>query len=144
MLKLQGAPSATVFPPQTAADDASLNNNPPAPVPPMPQDDPSQQTMPEPPTDANQEEQEVTGKEEIQQLAGKLSQAIRDYNASLPQPDTEVNKFAAGMVISAAVDGLDSKDRKAILKKVTKGVENEDEDDVDMEETVPQENIAKE
>lgn len=140
MLKLQGAPSATVLPPQTAADDASLNNNPPAPVPPMPQDAPSQQTTPEPPAEANQGEQEATGKEEIQQLAGKLSQAIRDYNASLPQPDAEVNKFAAGMVISAAVDGLDGKDRKAILKKVTKGVE--DEDDANTEEDVPQENVA--
>ncbi len=108
----------------------------------MPQDDPSQQTMPEQPAGANQGEQEATGKEEIQQLAGKLSQAIRNYNASLPQPDAEVNKFAAGMVISAAVDGLDSKDRKAILKKVTKGVE--DGDGANAEEEVPQENVAQE
>ena len=107
-------------------DDSFMNqdplpgNNPqgqaPAPMPNTPMPD---SPLPETPTD-EQPEQEG-GKDGIQQMAGQLSQMIRDYNSEQPQPDVETNKFAAGMVIAAAIKDLDEKDRKDILKKLKAG-----------------------
>lgn len=63
-------------------------------------------------------------KKYIQQLTGKLSQKLRSYNESLPQPDVDLNKFVAGMIVKQAVDGLSPDDTNEILNKV-KGDEEE-------------------
>lgn len=93
---------------------------------------------PEEPTTASEEKQgEEGGKEGIQQMAGQLSQMIRDYNAEQPQPDAETNKFAAGMVVAAAIKDLDEKDRKDILKKLKAGDYDSAEPSEEPAEDVP-------
>ena len=62
----------------------------------------------------------------IQQLTGKLSQSLRQYQNDLPSPDTDLNKYVAGMILKQATNGLTDKDTKEILKKM-----KNDEDDVD-------------
>lgn len=73
--------------------------------------------------EANEEEDP---KRFIEQLSGKLSQSLRSYQEGLPQPDADTAKYAAGMVIKAAVEGLSQEDIKDILAKL-------DEDEVDDE-----------
>ena len=65
-------------------------------------------------------------KNEIQKLSGELSQKIRDYNGAQETPDAETNKFAAGMVISAALEGLSEKDKEDILKKLQSDEKNKE------------------
>ena len=66
----------------------------------------------------------------IQQLTGKLSQSLRNYNQSLPQPDADLDKYVAGMIVKQATDGLSQEDRKEILDKVN----NDDVDEQPAEE----------
>lgn len=54
----------------------------------------------------------------IQQLAGKLSQSLRKYNEGLPNPDTDLNKYVAGMTNDAAVEGLNPDDVEEIISKI--------------------------
>lgn len=61
----------------------------------------------------------------IQQLAGKLSQSLRKYNEGLPNPDTDLNKYVAGMTNDAAVEGLNPDDVEEIISKI-KSDENSD------------------
>lgn len=61
----------------------------------------------------------------IQQLAGKLSQSLRKYNEGLPNPDTDLNKYVAGMANDAAVEGLNPDDVEEIISKI-KSDENSD------------------
>lgn len=57
----------------------------------------------------------------IQQLTGKLSQTLRDYNHSLQQPDTDLNKYVAGMIVKQAIEGLSEDDAKEIVDKLNSG-----------------------
>lgn len=54
----------------------------------------------------------------IQQVTGKLSQSLRKYNESLPQPDADLNKYVAGMINAQAVKGLSKEDADEIIKKI--------------------------
>lgn len=83
--------------------------------------------------EANEEEDP---KHYIEQLSGKLSQSLRSYQKDLVQPDTETAKYAAGMVIKAAIEGLTPKDKKDILSKL-----DDNEDNVDDGEDGENENI---
>lgn len=74
-------------------------------------------------------DEENDPKRYIQQLTGKLSQKLRDYNESLGEPDSDLNKYVAGMIVKQAVDGLDETDRSEIIKKVS------DEQSTDNEES---------
>ena len=77
--------------------------------------------------EANEEEDP---KHYIEQLSGKLSQTLRSYQKELVKPDTETAKYAAGMVIKAAIEGLTPKDKKDILSKLEDNEgEAESEDD---------------
>lgn len=62
-------------------------------------------------------------KKYIQQLCGKLSQSLRNYNNEQPQPDTELNKYVAGMINNAASEGLSPEDVKEIIDKIESGEE---------------------
>lgn len=68
-------------------------------------------------------------KKYIQQLSGKLSQELRKYNNDQDQPDEELNKYVAGMIIPQASKGLTDKGKKEIIGKIKKGVTD------DVEET---------
>lgn len=64
-------------------------------------------------------------KKYIQQLTGKLSQSLRSYNENLPQPDADLNKYVAGMIVKQAVEGLSPDDTNEIINKIN----NDDSDD---------------
>lgn len=72
----------------------------------------------------------------IQQLAGKLSQSLRKYNESLPNPDVDLNKYVAGMANDAAVEGLSPEDVEEIINKI-KSDENSDSEN----QETPQDNV---
>ena len=90
----------------------------------------------DPGVEANEEEDP---KHFIEQLSGKLSQSLRSYQEGLPKPDAETAKYAAGMVLKAAIEGLSQKDVKDILNKLD-DEENEfadDGDDENFEDEMP-------
>ena len=69
--------------------------------------------------DAGVEADENTDpKKFIQQLTGKLSQSLRKYNQSLPQPDEDLDKYVAGMIIKQATEGLSQEAVSEILDKL--------------------------
>lgn len=72
-------------------------------------------------------DEESDPKKYIQQLTGKLSQSLRDYNSSLGTPDSDLNKYVAGMIIKQAAKGMDKEDKRGIIDKIN----NEDEEKSD-------------
>lgn len=72
-------------------------------------------------------------KKYIQQLTGKLSQELRKYNDEQPNPDEDLNKYVAGMIIPQASKGLTDKGKNEIIKKVKKGTVDDGEDMGDEE-----------
>lgn len=83
--------------------------------------------------EANEEEDP---KKFIQQLTGKLSQSLRKYNENLPQPDGDLNKYVAGMVVKQCVEGLPQEDKQEILDKVNSDEETpSDNGEMPMDDT---------
>lgn len=80
--------------------------------------------------------EETDPKKFIQQLTGKLSQSLRNYNNDQPQPDAELNKYVAGMIIKQCVEGLSQNDVQEILSKLKK----DDEENIENEE-MPQQDM---
>ena len=68
-------------------------------------------------------------KKYIQQLTGKLSQTLRNYNENLPKPDVDLNKYVAGMINKQATNGLNDNDIKEILDKLNSDEKMSIEDD---------------
>lgn len=66
-------------------------------------------------------------KKQIQQLTGKLSQELRNYNNDQTKPDTELNKYVAGMIIPQASKALTSDDKSEIIDKINNNSDSEDE-----------------
>lgn len=65
----------------------------------------------------------------IEQLTGKLGQALRKYNESQGQPDYELEKFAINSLLSAShTSQMDAEDQKDIIKKVKTGGEKTEVD----------------
>ena len=62
----------------------------------------------------------------IQQLTGKLSQSLRKYQEELPTPDSDLDKYVAGMILKQTTNGLNDEDTKEILGKM-----NGDKSDTD-------------
>lgn len=75
-------------------------------------------------------DEDTDPKRYIQQLTGKLSQKLRAYNSELPSPDTDLNKYVAGMINKQAIEGLDDNDVKEILSKI-KSDESTDDEPID-------------
>ena len=85
---------------------------------------------------------ETDPKKYIQQLTGKLSQELRKYNEEQPNPDEDLNKYVAGMIIPQASKGLTDKGKNEVIKKVKSGtVGDSTEDNEDDEEDVQMESI---
>lgn len=63
-------------------------------------------------------DEETDPKRFIQQLTGKLSQSLRKYNDDNGQPDVDLDKYVAGMVVSQAIKGLSQDDVDEILDKI--------------------------
>lgn len=71
-------------------------------------------------------------KKYIQQLTGKLSQTLGSYNNEKGEPDVELGKYVAGMVVKQAVKGMDEKDKKEIIKKINMTDGDDDGSDEDL------------
>lgn len=83
--------------------------------------------------------EENTPKKEIQKLTGSLSQELRTYNDSQQEPDTELNKYVASMILKQAGKSLTSKDRDEVIKKMDGG----DSEDSNETNDMPMESIKK-
>ena len=83
--------------------------------------------------EANEEEDP---KKFIQQLTGKLSQSLRKYNENLPQPDAELSKYVAGMILKQTIEGLPQEDVNDILEKA----KTDDDDQLSQEQMPIQDN----
>lgn len=86
--------------------------------------------------------EETDPKKFIQQLTGKLSQSLRSYNENLPQPDADLDKYVAGMIIKQAIEGLSPEDTNEILDKV-KGDEAEEMPEQQPQEEMPQQDMEQ-
>ena len=68
--------------------------------------------------DAGVQADEDTDPEEfIQQLTGKLSQSLKDYDEQNPG-NLDLDKYVIGMVVKQAVKGMDEGERKKVIKKI--------------------------
>lgn len=65
-------------------------------------------------------------KKEIQKLSGKLSQELRNYNNDQEKPDTELNKYVAGMIIPQATKSMTSDEKAEVINKIKKGMTDDD------------------
>lgn len=86
--------------------------------------------------------EETDPKKYIQQLTGKLSQSLRSYNENLPQPDADLDKYVAGMIIKQAIDGLSPEDTNEILNKV-KNDNSEEPMMTQPQDDMPQQNMKQ-
>ena len=80
-------------------------------------------------------ENENDPKKEIQKLSGKLSQELRNYNNDQETPDTDLNKYVAGMIIPQATKSMTSDEKSEVINKIKKGMTDDDLDtDVSMDD----------
>lgn len=70
--------------------------------------------------------EETDPKKYIQQLTGKLSQSLRKYNGEQPQPDAELSKYVAGMILKQATEGLSQDDVSDIIEKMNSDEEGQE------------------
>lgn len=103
--------------------------------------------------DAGVEADEDSDPEEfIQQLTGKLSQSLKDYDEQNPGK-LDLDKYVIGMIVKQAVKGMDEGERKKVIKKIketplpsddqmedasTEGVESDPALDGDEEPQTPE------
>lgn len=103
-------------------NDQDMNNMPPA-----DNEDPNQfDTNFDAGVEANEEEDP---KKYIQQLTGKLSQSLRNFNDDNGQADPDLSKYVAGMIVKQCIEGLDPKDVKEIKDKLDTDADEQTEDD---------------
>lgn len=79
-------------------------------------------------------------KKYLQQLTGKLSQELRNYNNEQPNQDTELNKYIAGMIIPQAAKSMTDDDKSDVIKKIKQGVTD---DDGELENNMETESLSK-
>ena len=94
---------------------------------PMMGDEPMGDGMEEPMMDDDMEN-ENDPKKEIQKLSGKLSQELRNYNNDQQTPDTDLNKYVAGMIIPQATKSMTSDEKAEVINKIKKGMTDDDLD----------------
>ena len=82
-------------------------------------------------------DEEQDPKKFIQQLTGKLSQSLRKFNDDNGQPDVDLCKYVAGMIVKQAMNGLSQEDADEIIDKV-KADEDFTMDDNQQGDAMPQ------
>lgn len=83
--------------------------------------------------DMNDSDDEQDPKKHIQKLCGSLSQELRQYNQDQEKPDTELNKYVAGMIIPQATKNMTQNEKDRIIKKINSGESsNVDDDNEDL------------
>ena len=63
----------------------------------------------------------VDKKKNLQKLAGRLSNDIKDYNNDNEKKDTETNKYITNMVIGQTVKGMEENDIQDVVDKLMSG-----------------------
>jgi hypothetical protein len=102
-------------------------------MPPMPAGEEGVEPMPE--EGGEDEESGVDPKKSIQKLAGKLAYELREFDGE-EEDYSDIYKFAASMVISAAdADKITEKDKKSIKNKLEKSLKVDEEDELPEDET---------
>lgn len=86
-------------------------------------------------TDDFGDSEELDPKKEIQKLTGKLSQTLRKYNDEQSEPDSELNKYVAGMLSKQFSKALNQEDKDEVIKKINS---NSETDDLDVDSELPQ------
>lgn len=71
-------------------------------------------------------DEELDPKKEIQKLTGKLSQSLRKYNDEQSEPDSELNKYVAGMLSKQFSKALSKEDKDEVIKKINSNSETEE------------------
>ena len=92
-------------------------------------EEPMDGDMEDPMMDDEMGGEENDPKKEIQKLSGKLSQELRNYNNDQETPDTDLNKYVAGMVIPQATKAMTSDEKAEVIKKIKKGMTDDDVED---------------
>lgn len=64
-----------------------------------------------------QADEDTDPQEFIQQLTGKLSQSLKDYDEQNPG-NLDLDKYVIGMIVKQAVKGMDEGERKKVIKKI--------------------------
>lgn len=93
---------------------------------PMMGNEPMDDDMEEPMPMDDEMGEENNPKKEIQKLSGKLSQELRNYNNDQQTPDTELNKYVAGMIIPQATKSMTSDEKAEVINKIKKGMTDDD------------------
>lgn len=102
--------------------------------PPMPQDNMNQNDVEGNDFDNMGETDDgLDPKKSVQQLTGKLSQELRSYNNDQEQPDEDLNKYVAGMIIPQATKAMTDKGKKEVINKIKKGITDDEIEDDSME-----------
>ena len=114
--------------PPMGGNDIGMGNDP------MMGNDPIGGDMEDPMMDDEMGGEENDPKKEIQKLSGQLSQKLRSYNDEQEKPDTDLNKYVAGMVIPQATKSMTSDEKAEVINKIKKGMTDDDlETDDSME-----------
>ena len=87
-------------------------------------------------------DEESDPKKYIQQLTGKLSQSLRKYNEGLPQPDADLDKYVAGMIVKQCIEGLPQEDVQEILDKINNDDQQPAEGDMNRAQ-MPDQNMQQ-
>ena len=114
--------------PPMGGNDMGMGNDP------MMGNEPMGGDMEDPMMDDEMGGEENDPKKEIQKLSGQLSQKLRTYNDEQQSPDTDLNKYVAGMVITQATKSMTSDEKAEVINKIKKGMTDDDlETDDSME-----------
>ena len=101
----------------------------------MPAGEEGAEEMPAGEEGVEDEESGVDPKKSIQKLAGKLAYELREFDGE-EEDYSDIYKFAASMVISAAdADKITEKDKKSIKNKLEKSLTVDEEDELPEDET---------
>ena len=111
----------------------------------IPMNEPMDDNMGEPQDSVDLENGDEEGndpKKNIQRLAGELSQALRMYNQDQTEPDTDLNKYVMGMIVTQAAKDMTSKEKDEVIKKIQKGETDVEDTDSEADE-MPMESIKR-
>lgn len=93
----------------------------------------------------NSEGGDTPQKKEIQQLTGKLSQKLTDYNNGQQQKDSELNKYVANMIVKQAVKGMEDADKNDVIGNLddNSGDDNQADEMANQQQDMPMESVRR-
>ena len=113
-------------------DDMQMSTTPPLNQPPMGNE--GMDNMGNDGMDMPMDDNSMNGDEntkEVQELSGKLSQKLGEINSA--NPNSDLSKYAANMVLSQALKGMDDSDAEEVKSKLN-NTENNDEQQMNQQQ----------